>query len=65
MAVIEDRRDRAIFSLMLKGGLRVGEVVALDLAHLEAPTPGNLARLRVYGKGQKERIAWPTLETWL
>lgn len=65
MAVIEDRRDRAIFSLMLKGGLRVGEVVALDLAHLEAPAPGNLARLRVYGKGQKERIAWLTLETWL
>jgi integrase/recombinase XerD len=64
MAVIEDRRDRAIFSLMLKGGLRVGEVVALDLAHLEALLPGNLARLRVSGKGQKERIAWLTLETW-
>ena len=30
MAVIEDRRDRAIFTLMLKGGLRVGEVVALE-----------------------------------
>jgi site-specific recombinase XerD len=65
MAVIEDRRDRAIFSLMLKGGLRVGEVVALDLAHLEALPPGNLARLRVDGKGHKERIAWLTLETWL
>jgi site-specific recombinase XerD len=65
MVVIEDRRDRAIFSLMLKGGLRVGEVVALDLAHIEAPPSGNLARLRVYGKGQKERMAWLTLETWL
>jgi site-specific recombinase XerD len=65
LAVIDDRRDRAIFSLMLKGGLRVGEVAALDLAHLEAPLQSNLARLRVYGKGQKERIAWLTLETWL
>jgi len=64
IAVIDDRRDRAIFTLMLKGGLRVGEVVALDLAHPEAPSQSNLARLRVYGKGQKERIVWLTPETW-
>jgi site-specific recombinase XerD len=65
LAIIDDRRDRAIFSLMLKGGLRVGEVVALDLAALEAPRQDNLARLRVCGKGQKERIAWLTQESWL
>lgn len=65
LALMDDPRDRAIFSLMLKGGLRVGEVVTLDLAHLEAPTGNNLARLRVYGKGQKERIAWLTQESWL
>jgi integrase/recombinase XerD len=65
LAVIDDRRDRAIFSLMLKAGLRVGEVVALDLAHLEGSGQSPLARLRVYGKGQKERIAWLTTETWL
>jgi site-specific recombinase XerD len=65
LALIDDPRDRAIFSLMLKGGLRVGEVVALELANLEAPTGDNLARLRVYGKGQKERIAWLTQESWL
>jgi site-specific recombinase XerD len=65
LALIDDHRDRAIFSLMLKGGLRVGEVVALDLAHLEAPLQNNLARLRVYGKGQKERIVWLTQDSWL
>ena len=65
LAKIDDQRDRAIFSLMLKGGLRVGEVVALDLTHLEAPSQNNLARLRVYGKGQKERIVWLTQDSWL
>jgi len=65
LAIIDDQRDRAIFTLMLKGGLRVGEVVALNLADLEAPSQDNLARLRVYGKGQKERIAWLTQDSWL
>ena len=65
LAMIDDPRDRAIFTLMLKGGLRVGEVVALDLAHVEAPAQNNLARLRVYGKGQKERVAWLTWGSWL
>jgi len=66
LALIDDPRDRAIFSLMLRGGLRVGEVVALNLVDVEAPgTANNLARLRVYGKGQKERTAWLTQESWL
>lgn len=65
LAMIDDQRDRAIFTLMLKGGLRVGEVVALDLAHVAPPSQNNLAHLRVYGKGQKERIAWLTLDSWL
>lgn len=65
LAAITDRRDRALFSLMLKAGLRVGEVVALDVADLHKPGPDQLARLRVWGKGHKERIAWLTLESWL
>ena len=60
-AVIDDVRDRALFGLMVGAGLRVGEVVALLLDHLEAPpVAGQLARLRVVGKGRKERIAWVT-----
>ena len=60
-AVIDDARDRAMFGLMVGAGLRVGEVVALPCDHLEAPpVPGRMARLRVLGKGRKERIAWVT-----
>jgi site-specific recombinase XerD len=60
-AVINDRRDRAMFGLMVGAGLRVGEVVALACDHLEAPPePGQMTRLRVLGKGRKERIAWVT-----
>jgi integrase/recombinase XerD len=70
--VIDDARDEAIFSLMLAAGLRVGEVIALQLSDLhpaEATTP--LTRLRVRGKGQKERVVWLTwqvrqqIESWL
>ena len=60
-AVIDDRRDRAMFGLMVGAGLRVGEVVALQCHHLEEPLePGQMARLRVTGKGRKERIDWVT-----
>jgi site-specific recombinase XerD len=60
-AMIEDVRDRAMFGLMVGAGLRVGEVVALSCDHLEAPpTSGQMACLRVLGKGQKERIVWVT-----
>jgi site-specific recombinase XerD len=60
-AVIDDARDGAMFGLMVGAGLRVGEVVALRCHHLQAPpVSGQMARLRVMGKGRKERIAWVT-----
>lgn len=71
-AVIADVRDRAIFALMVGAGLRVGEVVSLGCSDLEPPpTPTQGARLRVCGKGRKERIVWVTpywytvLSAWL
>jgi site-specific recombinase XerD len=64
-AVIDDPRDQAMFALMLKAGLRVGEVVALDVARVEGPGVDRLARLRVRGKGNKERIVWLTPQTWM
>jgi site-specific recombinase XerD len=65
LASMDDVRDYAMFSLMLKAGLRVGEVVTLSLDQLEIPDQGHLARLRVHGKGDKERTVWLTQETWL
>ncbi len=61
-AVIDKARDRALFGLMVGAGLRVGEVVALGCGDLE-PLPDGVqcARLRVCGKGQKERIVFVTL----
>ena len=64
-SVISDPRDRAIFMLMVQAGLRVGEVVALDLNSVEHTQPPNLNRLRVRGKGDRERIAWLTEQTWV
>lgn len=60
------RRDAALVAL-LAIGLRRAEVVALDLADLDAST----GALRVRGKGGRERIAWLTngsraaVEAWL
>lgn len=69
---IRDRRDRAMFGLMIGAGLRVGEVAAMLLQDLEAPSsPEQMARLRVRGKGRKERIVWltvplyATVQAWL
>jgi site-specific recombinase XerD len=62
LAVIADPRDRAIFDLMIKAGLRVGEVVDLQLNDLHPLEQNGLARLRVQGKGDKERIVWLTAE---
>jgi site-specific recombinase XerD len=60
-AVIDDARDRAMFGLMVGTGLRVGEVVTLQRRWLEEPTEtGQMARLRLIGKGRKERIDWVT-----
>jgi len=62
LAVIDDPRDRAIFGLMINAGLRVGEVVDLRLNDLHPLEQTGLARLRVHGKGDKERIVWLTAE---
>jgi site-specific recombinase XerD len=69
---IDSVRDRAWFALMLRAGLRVGEVVSLKATDLLMP-PGadQPARLRVQGKGQKERMvlltadAYAVLQEWL
>ena len=65
-------RDRAWFVLMWRGGLRVGEVVALQVDALLSPAQGEQpARLRVCGKGRQERIillsadAYAVLGAWL
>ncbi len=58
-AVIQHTRDRAIFVLMLRCGLRVGEVRQLSLGDLYLyPNPGSLPRLRILGKGSTQRVAF-------
>jgi site-specific recombinase XerD len=58
-AVMEDVRDQVIYGLMVGAGLRVGEITALTLDDLDpCPEPGHLAKLRVRGKGSKERTVW-------
>ncbi|MCL5996516.1 MAG: tyrosine-type recombinase/integrase [Chloroflexi bacterium] len=71
-AVIKSVRDRAWFVLMLRGGLRVGEVAGLKVADvLEGPEGGASMQVRVCGKGQKERMipltadAYAVLTQWL
>lgn len=54
-AVINSRRDRAMFILMLRCGLRVDEVAKLTLAALDLPR----LQLFVYeGKGLKDRVVY-------
>jgi site-specific recombinase XerD len=65
-------RDRAIFLLMLRCGLRVGEICNLSMSdvYLQA-APGGLPRLRLHGKGGLERIVYlsaqplAALKAWL
>ncbi len=66
---IEDARDRAMFTLMLRCGLRIGEVSALkrpDLYLGESPS-----RMIIRGKGDRERTVFLSpeterdLQTWL
>jgi site-specific recombinase XerC len=71
-AVITQPRDRCMFLLMLRCGLRVGEVRNLSLEDVFLqPAHGSLPRLRVCGKGSTERIAYLShpaqgaLQTWL
>jgi site-specific recombinase XerD len=70
--VITSPRDQALFSLMLRAGLRVGEIVTLNRDDLlTAATADQPARLRVEGKGRKERLvyldlaAYTLLSHWL
>jgi integrase/recombinase XerC len=50
----EGRRNAAILELLYSTGLRVSELVALDVADL--PSGASSGTLRVLGKGRKERI---------
>ena len=62
-AVIEDLRDKAIFLLMLRSGLRVSEVARLTLRDLflaESPP-----RLRIHGKNDRERSVYLSAATAL
>jgi len=70
--VIDHPRDRAMFGLMVGAGLRVGEVAALRVNDLRISSdPGEMTRLRILGKGRKERIVWltpalyATVQDWL
>jgi site-specific recombinase XerC len=58
-AVISAPRDRAIFLLMLRCGLRVGEVrnLSLDDLYLQ-PAPTCLPRLWLHGKGGAQRVVY-------
>jgi len=67
-AHIHNPRDKAIFTLMLECGLRVGEVRNLSIEDVLLDNP---PRLRVHGKGDKQRIAYlsppakEVLNNWL
>jgi integrase/recombinase XerD len=59
--VIDNLRDRAIFLLMLRSGLRISEVTKLGLRDLfldERPP-----RLRIHGKNDRERAVYLSAET--
>jgi len=71
-AVIQDPRDRAMFLLMLRCGLRVAEVRNLSLGDLYLqPSPGSLPRLWLRGKNSSQRVAYlspqalDALQAWL
>lgn len=56
-------RDKAMFRLMLDAGLRVEEVAELQAGDLTTTSDGRTKRLRVKGKGSKERFVWLMAET--
>lgn len=61
------RRDRAILEVLYGTGIRVSELTGLSLGDIDL----HLARMRVFGKGAKERVvpigrlAGLALESWL
>ena len=70
--MIESVRDRAMYLLMLRCGLRVAEVRDLSMGDLYLqPTPTSLPRLWVRGKNDSERVVYlstqalAALQAWL
>jgi site-specific recombinase XerD len=71
-SAITGPRDRSMFLLMLRCGLRVSEVrnLSLDDLYLE-PVMGSLPRLWLHGKGGKQRVIYlsaqplAALQVWL
>jgi site-specific recombinase XerD len=55
-AVVSDARDRAMFTLMLRCGLRIGEVAAMQLSDLYLDE--DFPRLLVRGKGSRQRTVY-------
>jgi site-specific recombinase XerD len=55
-AVIDNVRDRAMFTLMLRCGLRISEIAGLRMTDLYLQE--SLPRLVVYGKNSKERSVY-------
>lgn len=51
-STLEGSRDRAVLEILYGTGIRVGELVGMNLGDLDLRN----ARLRVVGKGRKERI---------
>lgn len=49
-------RDKAMFELLYSSGLRVGELVGLNVADLRIDEQGERGEVRVTGKGNKTRL---------
>lgn len=49
-------RDKAMFELLYSSGLRVGELVSLDVSDLRVDASGERGEIRVTGKGNKTRL---------
>jgi site-specific recombinase XerD len=64
LEIVTDIRDRSMLLLMLYGGLRVEEVVNLKVAGLSGePKEGETTfKLKVRGKGRKERVVYLPVE---
>jgi site-specific recombinase XerD len=58
-ARVEKTRDRALFSLLYRSGLRIAEALALDIEHVKLGD----GTLRIVGKGDRERIGYLSEET--
>jgi site-specific recombinase XerD len=61
LKVIHDRRDRALFMLMLRCGLRVEEVARLKLAALDLRRSQAFVH---YGKGAKDRVVYLSADAY-